>query len=113
MVLYGKKLQEFPVIFGKISGNFNCSTNYLTTLKGAPREVGGFFDCSGNRSNSLQLQGAPREVGGDFYCRGNNLTSLRGSPREVGKDFDCRGNHQLKSLDGIGNVGGQILSDFE
>jgi hypothetical protein len=90
VVLYGKKLQEFPVIFGKISGNFNCSTNYLTTLKGAPREVGG-----------------------DFYCRGNNLTSLRGSPREVGKDFDCRGNHQLKSLDGIGNVHGQILSDFE
>lgn len=109
--LFEMALEKLPIKFGKVSGIFDCRYNYLTNLKGAPREVGGDFWCSRNRLTSLL--GAPREVGGDFLCSYNNLTSLRGTPREVGGDFYCNNNPQLKSLDGIGNVHGQILSDFE
>jgi hypothetical protein len=50
------------------------------------------------------------KVSGAFKCYGNNLTSLRGAPREVGGYFDCRFNNDLTSLDGIGNVHGQIIT---
>ena len=29
-------------------GYFNCVNNKLTSLKGAPKTVGGYFDCSNN-----------------------------------------------------------------
>ena len=83
--------------FGKISGSFNCSENSLSSLEGAPREVGGGFYCSENQLTSLE--GAPREVGGDFDCSYNQLTSLKGAPREVGGNFYCHRN-QLTSLKG-------------
>ena len=126
-----KRLKALPVKFGNVSANFYCeynqltslegaprevgeafwcANNQLTSLKGAPREVGGSFDCSDNQLTSLI--GAPREVGLDFYCRNNNLTTLKGAPREVGRRFICRNNPNLTSLDGIGNVEGEIRSDL-
>ena len=39
------------------------------------------------RANITSLQGAPREVGGNFYCQYTNITSLQGAPREVGGNF--------------------------
>lgn len=62
-----KELQEINY---EVSGNFNCSNNNLTTLKGTPEKVGGGFNCNDN--NLTTLEGAPEKVGGDFYC--NNLT---------------------------------------
>ena len=41
-----KNLIEFPdyIQFGVVRGNFDCSLNDLTSLRGCPREVGkGFF----------------------------------------------------------------------
>jgi hypothetical protein len=75
--------------FGKISGSFLCGNNKLTSLEGAPQEVGGYFECYSNQLTSLE--GAPQEVGGRFICRYNQLTSLVGAPQEVGGDFDCSG----------------------
>lgn len=129
--LVKKNLHFLPVKFGKVSGNFYCHDNLLNSLVGSPREVGGNFFCSNNSMLSLKgaprevggdfscsfnhfatLEGAPREVGGDFYCQGNSLLiSLKGSPREVGGSFLCK-NTGLKSLDGIGNVQGQIICDL-
>jgi hypothetical protein len=85
------------VKFGKVSGYFDCERNQLTSLEGAPQEVGGDFDCSNNQLTSLE--GAPQEVGRNFYCSYNQLTSLEGAPQEVGGDFNCWGNN-LKSLEG-------------
>ena len=51
--------------FGVVSGSFYCSHNNLTSLEGAPREVGGKFTCSNNPLTSLK--GAPERVGGYFY----------------------------------------------
>ena len=121
----------------KVIGDFDCSYNQLTSLKGAPTEVGGDFNCSGNELISLEgapkevgnltkrigsfycsrnqltsLKGAPNSVGLDFYCKDNKLTSLKGVPQTIGGDFCCEGNPNLHSLDGIGEVKGDIYKDF-
>ena len=65
--------------------NFNCDYCYNKTLKGAPKEVSGNFDCSD--CDSLKtLEGAPEKVGRNFdcsYCY--SLTSLKGAPEKVGE----------------------------
>ena len=83
--------------FGSVSVDFYCHRNQLTSLEGAPREVGRDFDCHSNQLTSLE--GAPREVKRDFDCSSNQLTSLEGAPREVKRDFYCDRN-QLTSLEG-------------
>ena len=115
----------------KINGNFWCNNNQLTSLEGAPQTIGGDFYCFENQLISLKgapqkvgrgfycsfnhltsLEGVPKEVGGDFYCSNNKLTSLKGAPQEVGGDFNCRNNQDLHSLDGIGEVKGEIIKGF-
>jgi hypothetical protein len=44
--LYRQGLTRLPFAFGKVVGDFGCSYNRLTSLEGAPREVGGNFWCS-------------------------------------------------------------------
>jgi hypothetical protein len=81
-------LSDFKgVRFGKVSGDFGCEENRLTSLEGAPQEVGRAFCCTNNQLTTLV--GAPREVGEDFYCYNNQLTTLEGAPQEVGGDFSC------------------------
>ena len=112
-------LRDFKgVRFGKVGLSFDCGTNWLTSLKGAPQSVGGSFFCSENVLTSLEeapqsvegtfscsynplvsLKGAPQSVGGSFYCDNNNLTSLEGAPRSVGGSFFCSYN-SLTSLKG-------------
>jgi hypothetical protein len=113
-----QSLPDFKgVRFGVVVGDFDCSNNQLTSLKGAPQKVGGYFTCSNNQLTSLEgapqsvrnfacfknqltsLEGAPQSVNGDFYCSGNKLTSLEGAPQRVEGDFDCS-NNQLTSLKG-------------
>jgi hypothetical protein len=116
-------LKDFKgVRFGVVTRYFYCGHNYLTSLEGAPQEVGGDFHCSYNKLTSLEgapkkvvggfdcsnsqlisLEGAPQEVGGDFDCSYNKLTSLEGTPQEVGGDFDCSFN-DLTSLEGAPQV---------
>ena len=79
-------------------------------MEGAPQTVGGSFNCSNNELTSLK--GAPNLVGIDFYCKYNKLTSLEGAPKTVGGDFCCENNLNLYSLDGIGEVRGEIYKDF-
>ncbi len=93
-----EKLENMHGIkFGKVSGYFYCEKNRLTSLKGAPQEVGGNFNCSDNVLKSLV--GAPQKVGGSFLCVSNNLISLAGSPQKVGGTFNCTYN-DLTSLEG-------------
>lgn len=37
------ELTELPLHFGIVNGHFDCSNNYLTTLKGSPKTVTGIF----------------------------------------------------------------------
>ena len=119
----------------EVGGNFNCNSNQITSLEGAPQKVGKWFDCSWNELTSLKgapqkvgrsfychynqltsLEGAPQTVGESFYCYNNQLLSLKGAPQIVGGivggNFDCRKNPDLHSLDGIGEVKGEIFKDF-
>jgi len=79
-------------------GDFDCAHNKLTSLKGAPKKVGGNFFCSDNILASLD--GAPKKVDGGFYCYGNKLTSLKGAPIEIGDNFYCH-NNSLTSIQNI------------
>ena len=98
-------LDKIPLKFNKVSGDFNCSYNQLTSLIGCPSEVGGYFSCSNN--NLTSLVGCPSEVGGIFSCAYNKLRTLVVSPDRVGKSFYCL-NNQLTSLVGCS----MIIEDY-
>ena len=90
----------------QVGGDFYCYHNQLTNLTGAPENVGGDFNCDNNQLTSLT--GAPKQVGGSFYCYHNQLTNLTGAPKHVGGVFNC-GDNQLTSLTGAPeNVGGNF-----
>ena len=90
-----------------VNGDFFCAGNKLTSLEGAPSNVGGFFDC--NYNNLTSLTGAPSNVGGFFHCGHNKLESLEGAPQSVGNDFKCTFNN-LESLEGAPqSVGGNFI----
>lgn len=80
---------------------------YLKSLKGAPKYVGGTFDCKDAPLTSLI--GAPEKVGVNFSCSGCILLyTLEGAPKEVGLCMFCDYCTLLKSLKGcpkkIGNT---------
>lgn len=75
------KLREIPIQFGKVSGDFNCSGNILTTLKGCPKEVGGSFTCA--RNHLFSLEHGPKVIGADYYCDHNYLLNLKHIPYEI------------------------------
>jgi hypothetical protein len=102
--LESKSLQRLPFNFKKVTQDFWCVRNNLTSLEGAPKEVGGNFFCDHN--NLTTLEGAPIKVGKVFNCCNNNLTSLKGAPKEVGGVFWCLGN-PLNSLEGAPEVIGE------
>ena len=85
--LDGLKLKKLPLKFNKVSGNFYCGNNQLTSLEGSPKEVGGFFNCSSN--NLTSLEGAPKKVGGDFWCYSN---AVKFTPDQVMSICDVHGD---------------------
>jgi len=88
------------VRFGVVSGNFDCSNNKLTSLDGAPIEVGGHFNCSGNLLTSLE--GGPQKVKREYDCSKNKLVTLKGAPIIHENEFICSDN-ELKNLVGAPN----------
>ena len=130
-ILVSEDKDGFIINFGKITGNFNCYGLGLTSLKGAPTEVGEDFYCHKNFLTSLEgapqtvgrdfscfsnqltsLEGAPQIVRGSFLCYRDKLTSLKGAPQEVGENFNCAYNH-LTSLEGAPQkVGGNFWCNY-
>ena len=90
-------LDELPLNFNKVTGDFYCNEHVLTTLKGSPKWVGGSFYCNDNALTSLEY--SPVYVGESFHCSSNRLIDLKFSPESVGNDFNCTGNI-LTSLEG-------------
>lgn len=79
--LRSKGLNQLPLSFDTVTGNFDCHNNSLNTLKGAPRKVNGNFECSDNHLTSLKY--GPTHVGGSYLCSSNNLTSLEYLPQNI------------------------------
>src|SRR5271157_5842017 len=73
--------KELPFRFRKVTGDFLCHDNRLTSLKGSPDSVGG-----------------------DFYCFNNQLTSLDGAPDSVRGNFSCSDNKKKFSKEDVKKV---------
>ena len=120
-------LSDFKgVRFGRIDGDFDCRTNYISSLEGSPRFVEGGFNCNNNDITSLAgspqsvyhfscqnnkltiLEGAPQEVRGGFFCSDNQLTSLEGAPDHV-VEFYCEMNKLTSLIGGPRRVIGTFL----
>ena len=89
-------LDIIPIQFRKISGNFWCNDNNLTSLKGLEslESVGGWFSCSNNNLTSLKGLENLEQVGDNFWCNDNNLTSLKGldNLESLGRSLWCGNN---------------------
>ena len=104
---------KFGSLYGcpdKVSGFFNCSSNYLNSLEGGPTSVKKSYYCSNNNLFSLD------HIAQDFeslFADGNDLSSLGKLPKEVKGDFYISYNQTLKSLEGSPEIIGQdfICSD--
>ncbi len=69
-------LEQLPVRFGAVGGDFWCSGNRLTSLEGAPSAVGGNFWCTDNRLTSLVgVHRILRRVDGSLHIWGNKIKS--------------------------------------
>lgn len=66
-----KNLEEIPVKFRFINGDFECSYNKLTSLKNSPDKVNGIFYCDNNKLTSLEH--APIYADGDIVFHNNKL----------------------------------------
>ena len=53
--LSDRDLKKLPVKFRRVAGNFYCSRNKLTSLEGAPEEIGGDLICSDNPTSEEEL----------------------------------------------------------
>lgn len=116
LVVYGaldisdRELTRLPDLSSvSVMGLFSCSNNYLTSLEGSPRYVGGSYNCHNNQLTSLK--GAPLEINHHFKCYNNRLASLEGAPQTVSGFFYCRGN-PLASLEYAPKIFFKLESDF-
>lgn len=116
-IVTNKELDEIPIVFNKIEGDFYCGSNNLTKLPSC-KEVKGEIDAQYNQISSLEnfplvhgdinlnynqltsLKGITK-VEHNLYVSHNQLVSLEGCPEVIGimgeNDFDCSHN-QLTSL---------------
>ena len=100
-------------VFTKVNQSFICVWNRrLTSLEGAPKEVGGNFSCR-YCENLSSLEGAPKEVGGDFDCGGcSNLKSIKGMPKKIQGCFtcyNCAKKFTINDVKKYSKVGGKIV----
>lgn len=93
--LFNKGLTNLPLKFRNVTGSFDCRSNKLVSLEGAPKSLDYSFNCSFNKLTNLE--GAPQSTG-HFYCSDNQLTTLEGAPKSTLGTFNCS-NNQLVNLD--------------
>ena len=108
VIINGDILKELNL--DEVSGDFNCSFNRLTSLKGGPKLlVTKDYFCSNNTLTSLE--GAPIIVNAGFYCSHNKLTNLKGAPKVVNDDFainDNTKNFTEEEVKGVVDVKGKV-----
>jgi hypothetical protein len=62
-----KGLTELPYKFEKVTGNFWCDNNNLTSLNNSPNEIGGSFSCTHNNLITFEDKPNPQKIGGNFW----------------------------------------------
>lgn len=78
--LENRGLTSIPLKFNKVGTRFSIHGNRITSLLGAPREVGTYIDCESNQLTSLEH--CPTKVS-YLYCGSNNISSLCYCPTEI------------------------------
>ena len=97
--LFQYELSVIPLMFKRVIGLFNVGDNNLTSLKGCPDEVSGYFTCHGNKLTDLKY--CTKFVGSShFSCAKNKLTTLIGGPLKVNGNYNCAWNN-LKDMVGF------------
>ena len=91
--LNNKNLKSIDVKFNIIHGDFDCSTNCLTSLNGCPKIVNKDFYCFNNELKTLEY--SPEIVGKDFFCSNNDLISLN-KVKIIKGSFYCNNNNLNK-----------------
>jgi hypothetical protein len=81
---YDKGLYKIPLIFGKVTGNFSCAFNNLSSLSGCPKWIGGDFFCHGNKLEELD---GPEFVNGDFIID-KSIVNLLDERYEINNDYE-------------------------
>ena len=90
------ELEEIPIKFGIVTGDFVAEEKGLKTLHNMPKIVTGDCELAGNKLTTLL--GAPEEVGGNFHVNRNPLVSLEGFPQKVGRKVSLRWTPTLPLL---------------
>jgi hypothetical protein len=92
-------LKQLPLTFNKVSGDFKCDGDNLTTLKGCPKEVGN-FSCTGNKVTTLEH--SPKIIGYNFAFSNRYITSLEGlEDTYITIELNVRNCSNLYSLKGF------------
>lgn len=79
VILYLIYMDQLPIQFGTVSGDFILGENGLKTFKGVPSSVGGDFICGGNQIKDLDF--FPLEIHDRIILLNNPLESFT-SPLE-------------------------------
>jgi hypothetical protein len=89
---------EFPdyIQFRNLTDYFMVDYCGLTTLRGCPQKVGGFFSCSGNNLTSLEY--APKYIGSHIYINENEI-SVEEVLEFINKKFQNKDNLNTLSTD--------------
>lgn len=98
--LIGFRLSKLPLKFNNIYGSFDCSYNYLTSLKGCPKYVKGSFYCHNNYIYTLHY--IPEKIDGDLSCTNNRLTKIEYSSNINGNIYAY--NNKLESIENYKNI---------
>ncbi|MCI7338339.1 MAG: hypothetical protein MSH41_07115 [Bacteroidales bacterium] len=95
--LEGKDISEFPVHiqFGTIKGDFDCSFNQLTSLKGVPKKIEGNFDCNFNQLTICSDDALPIEVTKNVFC----IDAFKKLPASLEKIFHVQQGKVYTKLD--------------
>lgn len=106
--LFYKKLDEIPLDFGNVRGNFTCASNNLKSLKGCPENVDGSFSCGNNKITNLEY--FPKNIGENIVIDNNNVKSLVGIQNVI-NGFLLATRNKINTLDGFPSkvIGGIYL----
>lgn len=93
-------------------GYFSCRLcKNLKSLKGAPKKIHDVFNCRSCKSLK-SLKGAPEFIDGEFNCSNcPSLTSLKGAPKKISGEFACLDCTSLQNLDYLPEIGGDLYCD--
>jgi len=72
--VFSKDVEKLPVQFGVVNCNFNCINLGLTSFKGCPHTINGYFYCSSNKFKSSEF--FPEYIGGPFMMNSNPINDL-------------------------------------